>query len=120
MSAHFFLSAGDVSGDLHAVGHSLVTKSRELDFSKNPVHTLLSGPLGTGTAWPSAARGTPPMTPIGLEVQARYPVTEQNGFTVLDFTPDAVRVRLFAWAQADGVEAIDTLAPVHDVEIRRT
>ena len=27
---------------------------------------------------------------------------------------------LFAWAQADGVEAIDTLAPVHDVEIRRT
>jgi hypothetical protein len=60
------------------------------------------------------------MTPIGLDVQARYPVTEQNGFTVLDFTPDAVRVRLFAWSQADGIDAIDRMIPAHDVEIRRT
>lgn len=109
-----------ISGDLHATGHAAIRRSAGLDLAANPVHTLLSGPLGTGSVWPSAQRGTPPVTATGLDLHTHAAVTERNGFTLLDVSPDAVRVRLFAWRrELASVEAIDTLEPYHDVMLTR-
>ena len=44
-----------VSGDLHAIAEGRMQRSGALDFGKNPVVVILSGPLGTGDrGWPSA------------------------------------------------------------------
>ena len=82
--------------DLHAIGHAALEQSGDINLSKNPVHYVLTGTLGTQNGWPSDARGTPPQTAIGLSHETRGEVLEQNGFTLLDVTPDEVTIRLFA------------------------
>ena len=109
-----------LSGDLHATGHAQIVRSGDLDFTGNPVNTLITCTLGTGTAWPSQARGTPPVAASHLRLESPAPVTERNGFTLVDLTPDAVRVRLFAWRREQASsDAIDTLDPYHDMTLRR-
>jgi hypothetical protein len=45
---------------------------------------------------------------------------EQHGFTLFDFTPDKMVVRLFKWdVKTQAVEAIDTLEPFHTAELTR-
>lgn len=108
------------SGDLHASGHARIHASGRLSLADNPVHTILAGPVGTGTAWPSEMRGTPPMTPGDVELESLTPVIEKNGFTLIDVTPESMRVRLFAWRSGEAPpEAIDNLEPYHDVEVAR-
>jgi len=108
------------SGDLHASGHARIHGSGKLSLEDNPLHTILTGTLGTGTAWLSAVRGTPPATPADLAPQAVTPAVEKNGFTLLDVTPDVMRVRLFAWRSGEATpEAIDSRTPYHDLEIGR-
>ena len=51
--------------------------------------------------WPSDARGTPPKTAIGLSHETHGEVLEKNGFTLLDVTPDEVKIRLFAWKSGE-------------------
>jgi len=109
-----------LSGDLHAIGHSVITRSRDLDLAGNPVHAVLTGTLGTRNGWPSDARGTPPLPAIGLDHEVRGPVFEKNGFTVVDITPAEVEVSLFAWKTGEPEDGIDTLAPYHRYTIRRT
>lgn len=109
-----------LSGDLHATGHARIVRSGDLALGDNPVNAILTGPLGTGSGWPSSARGTAPQPPHGVELETVAPVSERNGFTILDVTADDVRVRLFAWRREQApVEAIDTLEPYHDVRVRR-
>ncbi len=109
-----------LSGDLHATGHAQIIRSGDLDFSSNPVNTLITGTLGTGNVWPSQARGTPPVVASHLRLESPAPVTERNGFTLVDLTPAAVRVRLFAWRrELASSEAIDTLDPYHDMTLHR-
>ncbi len=109
-----------LSGDLHATGHAQIVRSGDLDLADNPVNTLITGTLGTGTAWPSQARGTPPVAASHLRLESPAPVTERNGFTLVDLTPDAVRVRMFAWRrELASADAIDTLEPYHDVTLRK-
>lgn len=108
-----------VSGDLHAIGHSTIERSHELDLAQNPVHAILTGTLGTRNGWPSDYRGTPPLPAIGLRHEGQGEVLEKNGFTVLDVEPDAITVRLFAWKTGEPVEAIDSLAPYHRYTIAR-
>ncbi len=109
-----------LSGDLHATGHGQIIRSGDLDLSSNPVNTIITGTLGTGTVWPSQVRGTPPVAASHLRLESPAPITERNGFTLVDLTPDAVRVRLFAWRREQASsEAIDTLEPYHDVALRR-
>ncbi len=112
-------AAAVFSGDLHAVGHAVLTASGELDLSANPLHAVLTGPLGTNAGWASAMRGTPPRAAIDVTLAERGAVREKNGFTVVDVTPEAIRVRLFAWRPEDGEAAIDALEPYHDATIRR-
>ena len=108
-----------LSGDLHAIGHSTIQRSRDLELADNPVHAVLTGTLGTKNGWPSDYRGTPPMPAIGLRHEGHGDVLEKNGFTVLDVEPDAITVRLFAWKTGEPVAAIDSLAPYHSYTIAR-
>ena len=109
-----------LSGDLHATGHAQITGSGSLSFSSNPIHSIITGPLGTGSGWPSRARGTPPMVAQDLALDSPAPVSERNGFTLLDITPGNVRVRLFAWRRENSsTDQIDSLDPYHDVNIRK-
>jgi hypothetical protein len=108
-----------LSGDLHAIGHSTIHRSRELDLSGNPVHAVLTGTPGTRNGWPSDARGTPPLPAIGLSHEGHGAVQEKNGFTVLDVEPDSITIRLFAWKTGEPEERIDDLAPYHSYRIAR-
>jgi len=75
-----------VSGDLHALGVARIERSGELDLSANPVHTVLSGAVGTGEiGWPSRARGVDPRTPDALGVTTLLALEERNGVSVFDF-----------------------------------
>ncbi len=108
-----------LSGDLHAIGHATLERSGDLDLSTNPIHAVLTGPVGTRRGWPSAARGTPPLAATGLVHNTHAEVMEKNGFTLLDITPGEVTLRLFAWKSGEPVAAIDTLEPYHTFSIRR-
>ena len=108
-----------LSGDLHAIGHSALVRSGDLDLSGNPVHAVLTGPVGTQGGWPSAARGTPPLAATGLVHDVRGETFEKNGFALLDVSPSEITVRLFAWKTGEPESAIDELEPYHTSVIRR-
>jgi hypothetical protein len=59
-----------ISGDLHAIAEGRMQRSGTLDFSRNPVVVVLSGPLGTGDrGWPSA----PPSGESGPSLKCGFP-----------------------------------------------
>ena len=108
-----------VSGDLHAIGEATIGGSGAHDFSRNPVVSVLSGPVGTGRpGFPSFIRGMVPQVPAGLEVQEQLKPLEENGFTIADFTEEAVTLRYFKWRH-EGEAAIDTLQPFRTSVLRR-
>jgi hypothetical protein len=46
-----------LSGDLHALGEGRILRYRDLDLRRNPIVSVLTGPISTGPkAWPSAWR----------------------------------------------------------------
>ncbi len=76
-----------LSGDLHALGSARIERSDELDLSKNPVYTVLTGPVGVGgLGWISSARGVSATIAKKLQLQEFLTPEERNGFTVVDFT----------------------------------
>ena len=107
-----------ISGDLHAVGSASITRSGNLNFD-NPVNTILAGPIGTGTGWPSSARGIGSTVPISLELQERVSPIEKNGFSILDIDPDSIEVRQFSWLPAQGLAALDDLQPFSTFKLSR-
>lgn len=108
-----------VSGDLHAIGMGTIQRSGSLDFRDNPVTTILSGPVGTAPGgFPSVVRGSPPRVSGHLDLQEQVAPLEQHGFTLLDFLPDRVVVRLFKWdVNSQPLEDIDRLEPFFTVEL---
>ena len=77
------------------------------------VHSFLTGAVGTGIAWPSAARGTPPLIASNLEVSSLADAEEKNRFTLIDLSQHDVTVQLFRWRHDEPGRAIDTLTPYH-------
>jgi hypothetical protein len=110
-----------MSGDLHALALGRMLRSGSLDLSANPVIAVLNGPIGTGQrGWPSAFRGIGPLSPSHLDMEEAVKPFEQHGFTIADFTPDKIVLRLFKWdVKTQPAEAIDTLAPFHTAEMPR-
>ena len=108
-----------VSGDLHATGHAVITKSYGLDLKANPVHSILSGPIGTGTGWPSAARGTQPKPPMGIELTELAEIREKNGFAIIDVFKEQLEISLFQWRKNQNEKEIDSLEPYHRYTIAR-
>jgi hypothetical protein len=111
-----------MSGDLHAVGIGRILRAGSLDFAANPINAVLTGPIGTGPAgWPSGSRGTGALPPAHLDMDEEVKPIEQHGFTIADFTPDKIVLRMFKWdVRTQSVEAIDTLEPFHTAELTRT
>jgi phosphodiesterase/alkaline phosphatase D-like protein len=108
-----------VSGDLHALAHGVIHAAGKLDFRRNPVHSVLSGPISTGPkAWPSSARGTPPQIPAGLDVTEDLRPLEMNGFTLIDFEPGRIHFRMFRWKLGLSPDTIDTLQPFHEFTLK--
>jgi hypothetical protein len=110
-----------VSGDLHAVAVGRMLRTGRLDFTANPITIALSGPVSTGdTLWPSAFRGVGATPPAHLDLREEVRPIEQHGFTIADFLPDRIRLRLFKWdVKTQSPDAIDTLEPFHTTEIGR-
>jgi hypothetical protein len=112
-----------ISGDLHAIGIGRMLRSGSLDLAANPITTVLSGPIGCRpgpNGWPSGRRGTGAMPPAHLDMDEQVKPIEQHGFTVVDFTPDKMVLRMFKWDwKTQAVEAIDTLEPFHTAELIR-
>jgi hypothetical protein len=112
-----------ISGDLHAIAAGRMLRSGRLDLKHNPVNVVLAGPVGSRpgpNGWPSGRRGTGAMPPAHLDMEEQVKPIEQHGFTVADFTPDKIVLRLFKWdAKTQPVEAIDTLQPFHTAALIR-
>ena len=110
-----------VSGDLHALAEGHMHRSGSLDFGKNPVITVLSGPLGTGdTLWPSAFRGIGATPPNHLEMEELLKPLEENGFLIADFTESTITLRFFRFnAHTQPPDAIDRLEPFRVTELKR-
>ena len=108
-----------ISGDLHAIGETRIAGTGGIELKRNPVVSVLSGPLGTaGYGWPSFFRGTRGMTPAGLVADEVQPTIEENGFLIADFTPDDITLRFFRW-RYDPVEKIDNLDPFRITQLKR-
>jgi hypothetical protein len=110
-----------VSGDLHAVGLGQMLRSGSLDFTANPITTVLAGPIGTSAGlWPSAFRGVGPTPPTHLDLREAIKPIEQHGFTLADFLPDRMVLRFFKWdVKTQPPEAISSLEPFHTAELAR-
>lgn len=108
-----------ISGDMHAHGEARLVRGAEVDLKQNPVNVFLSGALGTGNGWPSGGRRTRPYPSRAIEVEERLPALEENGFLIVDFTPEAMVVRFFKWLPKDGEAAIDGLEPFRVTELKR-
>ncbi len=108
-----------ISGDLHAIGETRIRRTTAFDLSANPVVSILSGPLGTDSyGWPSFFRRMSPQTPAGLDVEEVQPAIEENGFIIVDLTPETISVRCFKWRYED-VAAIDGLSPFRTTTLKR-
>src|ERR1700730_9192248 len=93
----------------------------QLDFSHNPVIAVLPGPLGTSDGgWASEFRGVGPLPPKHLDMQETVKPIEENGFLLMDFTPETVTLRYFKWNQkSQPVSDIDKLESFHTTELHR-
>jgi hypothetical protein len=101
-----------VSGDLHAIASGRILASGDLSFRDNPIESILVGPPGTGAlGFPSKFRGQLPVPSGTLRVEERVAPLEENGFTLLDVTPDEVQISQFRWLPEQGEAALDRLEP---------
>lgn len=114
-------AAISISGDMHASAVSAITRSGDLDLSRNPIHTILPGTIGTGTpGFPSSVRGIFPWHPAALETTDIARIEERNGFSIVDVYPDRVEVQQFRWRPPEPVAAIASLQPFARHTIRRS
>ena len=112
-----------ISGDLHAIGIGRMLRSGTLDLKANPITAVLSGPVGsrpTPLGWPSGRRGTGALPPAHLDMDEQVKPLEQHGFTLVDFTPDKMLLRMFKWDwRTQPVDAIDAMEPFYTTELIR-
>ena len=109
-----------VSGDLHALAIGSVVENRGASLAHNPVYSVLTGPIGTGAlGWPSKFRGQLPQPSGTLVADELISPIEENGFTLADFTEDAVTFSFFSWHPDQGEDAIDSLEPFKVVRLPR-
>lgn len=109
-----------VSGDMHAIGEGRIQRTGNTDLRANPVVSILSGPVGTARdGWPSALRGTPALPPQRIDMDERQKAIEENGFLILDFTPEKMTAQFYKWNVNMPDEAMDRLEPFRVTELPR-
>ncbi|MEZ5352281.1 MAG: hypothetical protein R2762_06555 [Bryobacteraceae bacterium] len=110
-----------ISGDLHALAHGAIERNGTQDLRRNPVHSVLSGPVSTGPrGWPSAARGTPPQIATGIELATDLAPIENNGFTIVDFHAERIEFAMYRWKLGRPESELDQLTPFHTFTLSRT
>jgi hypothetical protein len=106
-----------ISGDLHAIALGEMKRSGALDLSKNPINVLLSGPVGCRpgpSGWPSGRRGTGAKPSLYLDFVEEVAPIEQHGFSIVDFTPNEIKIQMFKWdIKTQSVADIGSLQPFH-------
>jgi hypothetical protein len=109
-----------ISGDLHALAHGVIERNGSQDLRRNPVHSVLSGPISTGPrGWPSSARGTPPQVATGIGIVEDLKPVENNGFTIVDFYPERIEFLMYQWKIGRPESELDRLAPFHKFTLSR-
>jgi len=109
-----------LSGDLHALAEGKILSSGKLDLRRNPIVSILTGPVSTGPpGWPSAARGTAPLAASRLEVEEGLKPLEKNGFSIVDFTPDQIEIRFFNWKLGEPEVRLEDLKPFRHSQFQR-
>lgn len=110
-----------ISGDLHAIAIGQMRRAGTKRLDANPITTVLSGPIGTGAeGWPSVRRGVGATPPTHLDMTEAVKPSEQHGFTLVDFLPGRIGIRMFKWdVKTQPPEAIDRLEPFYTTELRR-
>jgi hypothetical protein len=101
-----------VCGDMHTQTAGMIVKSGELDFSKDPIPSLLTGSLGVdGGGFPSGGiRAIEAMPPTDLEVIENLSSYEKAGFVIMDITPENIAARFYGWRYGqDDPALIDSL-----------
>jgi len=109
-----------VQGDFHATAAGSMYRSGEFHRLASPVHVVLTGTLATGDlAFPSSFRAieSKPSQLVGME-QA-VPVTEKNGFSIIDIDEDKIAFRMFTWRPPQDIAEIDTMAPAFEYVVNR-
>ena len=72
-----------------------IEASAELDFENRPLTSILVGPVSTSQAtWASAARGVKPAIPAWIQGREQLPLSEINGFTLINMTGESVTLEL--------------------------
>jgi hypothetical protein len=111
-----------VSGDMHSIALAQMLRTGTHDLKHNPINVALSGTIGTfAGGWPSSGiRGVPATPSAVLDLDEKIKPIEQHGFTLVDFTPDTIVLRMFRWdVNTQPVEAIDTLQPFRTAQLAR-
>jgi phosphodiesterase/alkaline phosphatase D-like protein len=110
-----------LSGDLHALAHGRIHRAGSLDLRRNPVVSVLTGPVSTGPKmWPSSARGTPPGIATGVELEERLKPLEDNGFTIADFLEDRIEFQMFHWKLGRDERLLDRMEAFHRFTLTST
>ncbi len=111
-----------ISGDLHSSSLGLLTRSRQRNLLANPIVCLCCGTPGTGTpGFPSNFRGVKASPSVTVEASEIVPPVEENGFSLIDFTPDDITISMFRWDHRTQPEdEIDQMEPfiVHRIPRR--
>ena len=111
-----------VCGDMHTQTAGKIYQSGTLNFSSNPIPSILTGSLGVnGGGFPSGGlRGIEASPPCDLVVEEDLPSYEKAGFVILDITPSNITIQFFGWRYGqDPVEMIDTLTPHYEFVLNR-
>ena len=108
-----------ISGDLHAIGVGRMHRAGDVNLSRRPITTVLSGPVGTSVrGFPSVVRGVGATPPSHLDLEEAVAPVEQHGFTLVDFRSDRMVLRQFRWdVNSQPLDAIDRLEPFYTTEL---
>ncbi len=100
-----------ISGDLHAFASGRVHRNEDMDFSDNPIHCYLAGPLGCNV-FPSTFRKIKASTPSAIGIEEDFDNYEENGFSIVDIDSRNVSVKMFKflWSR-DDLNTIGNLEP---------
>ena len=83
-----------LSGDIHAIAVSSIKESSGNNLPK-PVKSILVVPVSSSTGtWPSAARGIVAAKPNFLEADEIVPVTEENGFVIMNIDSNSAVIKM--------------------------
>ncbi|MEM6804153.1 MAG: alkaline phosphatase D family protein [Bacteroidota bacterium] len=100
-----------ISGDLHAFASGRIYKNEEIDFSDNPIHAYLAGPLGNNV-FPSTFRKVKASVPNAIAMEEDFDNVEENGFSMVDIDSRSVSIKMFKFLfSRDDLANIPELEP---------